>query len=170
MIHGNATELKSLCSYWRRLNRFDRVQAARTTSQTCLQVHGILDVDDVLSREGLVRQQILHESGLDVQLLHSFPGIHIARRAYCHNVSALREHLHNATMLDPCDQACHPAGPDCRRMPPYMITSSYTQHGKRLYSNPRSSMFLQKRPFYSGDAHHTSTENPEMPGHIENVF
>ena len=31
-------------------------------------------------------------------------------------------------------------------------------------------MFLQKRPFYSEDAHHTSTVNPEMPGHIGNML
>jgi len=67
---------------------------------TCLQVHGILDVDDVLTREGLICKEVLHESGLDVQLFHSFPGIHIARRAYRHDVSALCEHLHNTTVLE----------------------------------------------------------------------
>jgi hypothetical protein len=76
------------------------MQAALSTSHTCLQIHGILDVDDVLSCEGLVCQQILHEPGLDVQLFHSFPGIHIARRAYCHDVGALCEHLHNAMVLE----------------------------------------------------------------------
>ncbi len=110
MIYGNinrkttktvtVTEFNSLCNYWRGLNRTGRVQAAQTTSHTCLQVHGILDVDDVLTREGLICKEVLHESGLDVQLFHSFPGIHIARRAYCHDVGALCEHLHNAMVLE----------------------------------------------------------------------
>ena len=175
MIYGNInrnttetvtvtlTEFKSLCNYWRGVNRIDRVQAAQTTSHTYLQIHRILDVDDVLAREGLICKEILHESGLDVQLFHSFPGIHIARRAYRHDVCALCEHLHNAMVLEPCHQACQPAGPDCTRMPPSMNTSSQMKCGKRLLSNPKSSMFLQKRLFYSGNV------NPEMLGDSKNM-
>lgn len=60
---------------------------------TCLQIHWVLDVDDVLTGEGLICQQVFHEPGLDVQLLDSFPGIYVARRAYRHNVCTLCEHL-----------------------------------------------------------------------------
>lgn len=162
-VTATIAEFQSLCNCWRGMNRTGRMQAAQTISHTYLQIHGILDVDDILTREGLICQQILHESGLDVQLLHRLPRIHIARRAYRHDVCALCEHLHNAMVLEPCKQACQPAGPDYTRMPPSMNTSSQMECGKRLLSNPTSSMFLQKHLFYKS-ANHTSTVNPEMPG------
>ena len=45
---------------------------------TRLQVHGILNMDDVLTRERLVCQQVLHELGLDVQLLNCLICIDVA--------------------------------------------------------------------------------------------
>ena len=53
-------------------------RAAKQHACTCLQIHGILNVNDVLTREGLVCQQIFHELGLDIQLLNGLICIHIA--------------------------------------------------------------------------------------------
>lgn len=50
-------------------------------------------MDDILSGEGLVCHQVLHELGLDVQLLNGFIGIHIAGCLDGHNVRALSENL-----------------------------------------------------------------------------
>ena len=50
-------------------------------------------MDDVLSGEGLISHKILHELGLDVQLLYGFIRVHIARRFDGHNVRALCEDL-----------------------------------------------------------------------------
>ena len=66
-------------------------------------------MDDVLTREGLVRQKILHEPGLDVQLLYRLPGIHIPRGSYGHNVCAFGKHLQgNQNQVGaPCEGAAY---------------------------------------------------------------
>jgi hypothetical protein len=61
--------------------------------ETNLRVQWVLDVDDVLAREGLVCEQVLPALRLHVELLDCLPAVHVPGGLDCDDVCVLREHL-----------------------------------------------------------------------------
>jgi hypothetical protein len=56
-------------------------------------VEGVLYLNDVLALEGFICEEVLPALGLDVELVHGIPAVHIPSGLHSNNVGVLCEYL-----------------------------------------------------------------------------